>query len=56
MEETLEKEIPPSEVKDSNEGMTFDLKLYNESLLKEHACLIFFIMNLFIVYIYFFFL
>lgn len=29
MEDTLENEIPPSEVKDSNEGMTFDLKLYN---------------------------
>ncbi len=40
MEETLKKEIPPSEVKDSNEGMTFDLKLCSESLLKEHACLI----------------
>lgn len=42
MEETLEKEILPSEVKDSNEGMTFDLKLCSESLLKEHASQIFF--------------
>lgn len=35
MEETLEKQILPSEEKESDEGMTLDLKLHDEALLKR---------------------
>lgn len=35
MEETLEKQILPSEEKDSDQGTALDLKLHDEALLKR---------------------